>query len=341
MASDAPRVTLAELAEKAGVSLATASKVLNGRKDVSPATRQRVEALLEEHGYRRRASGPSNSRLLEVLFHELESAWAMEIIRGVEDIASDHGLAVVLSESGKGLDPGADWLEGVLARRPVGVVLVVSDLPATYRSALTTRSIPFVLVDPAGDPAPDVPAVGSANWAGGLAAVRHLIELGHKRIAAISGPANMMCSLARIDGYRSAMNAAGLPIRDEWIRFGDFHLAGGARHAEDLLSMPDPPTAIFAGSDLQALGVFEVARSRGLRVPEDLSVVGYDDIQLANWVSPRLTTIHQPLKEMGREAARLAIRLGSGPINPTPRMDLATHLVVRDSTSPPRASGPQ
>src|SRR5690606_36916981 len=110
MASDAPRVTLAELAEKAGVSLATASKVLNGRKDVAPATRQRVESLLEEHGYRRRPTGQSNSRLLELLFHELESAWAMELIRGVEDIASEHGLAVVLSESGKGLDPGADWL---------------------------------------------------------------------------------------------------------------------------------------------------------------------------------------------------------------------------------------
>jgi len=212
---------------------------------------------------------------------------------------------------------------------------VFSDLPESMRAALRTRSIPFVIVDPAGDPSPEVPAVGSANWAGGLAAVRHLIDLGHKRIAAITGPEDMMCSLARIDGYRSAMNAAGLPVKEEWIRFGDFHRSGGARHAADLLALPEPPTAIFAGSDLQALGVLETARSLGLRVPDDLSLVGYDDIPLANWVSPRLTTVHQPLRQMGSEATRLAIRLAEGPIvGGTPRMDLATSLVVRESTAP-------
>lgn len=332
--TDRPRVKLAELAALAGVSLATASKVLNGRPDVAPATRARVEGLLEEHGYRRRAANHSSSRLLELVFHELDSAWSMELIRGVEDVAAEAGLSVVLTETGHKHDPGRAWLDGVIGRHPVGVVLVVSDLPQTMQATLAARSIPFVIVDPAGDPSPDVPAVGSANWSGGLAAVRHLIELGHKRIAAISGPEDMMCSLARIDGYRSAMNAAGLPIRDEWIRFGDFHINGGARHGAELLALHERPTAIFAGSDLQALGVLEAARSAGLRVPEDLSLVGYDDIPLANWVSPRLTTVHQPLREMGRSAARLALRLKDGPIHPTPRMDLATHLVVRDSTAP-------
>jgi LacI family xylobiose transport system transcriptional regulator len=331
-----PRVTLADLASEAGVSLATASKVLNGRPDVAAATRERVEALLERNGYRRRIATATRSRLIELVFHELESAWSMELIRGVEDVASDHGMSVVLTESGTRHAPGPEWLEGVLSRRPVGVVLVFSDLPEQFRAVLAARSIPFVIVDPAGDPSPDVPAVGSANWAGGLAAVRHLIELGHRRIAAITGPEDMMCSLARIDGYRSAMNAAGLPIRDEWIRFGDFHLTGGALHAAELLALDEPPTAIFAGSDLQALGVLETARSLGLRIPDDLSVVGYDDIPLANWVSPRLTTVHQPLKEMGREAARLAIKLSEGPLASTPRMDLSTSLVVRESTAPPR-----
>lgn len=328
-----PRVTLAALAAEAGVSLATASKVLNGRPDVAASTRRRVEELLERNGYRRRTTTAARSRLIELVFHELESAWSMELIRGVESAASENGMSVVLTESGTRHAPGPEWLEGVLSRRPVGVVLVFSDLPERFRSALAARSIPFVIVDPAGDPSPDVPAVGSANWAGGLAAVRHLIELGHRRIAAITGPEDMMCSLARIDGYRSAMNAAGLPIREEWIRFGDFHLTGGARHAADLLALEEPPTAIFAGSDLQALGVLETARTLGLRVPDDLSVVGYDDIPLASWVSPRLTTVHQPLMEMGREAARLVIRLSEGPLASTPRMDLATSLVVRDSTA--------
>ena len=130
----------------------------------------------------------------------------------------------------------------MLRRRPVGVVLVFSDLPTEYRAMLRSRAIPFVIIDPAGDPSPDVPSVGSANWSGGLMATRHLIELGHTRIAAITGPDDMMCSHARIDGFRSAMNSAGLadPIRD-WIRFGDFHIDGGHEHGRELLARGRPP----------------------------------------------------------------------------------------------------
>jgi LacI family xylobiose transport system transcriptional regulator len=214
---------------------------------------------------------------------------------------------------------------------------VFSELAPEYRERLRSRAIPFVIVDPAGDPSPDAPSVGSANWSGGLAATRHLIELGHRRIAAITGPEDMMCSLARVDGYRSAMNSAGLPIDEAWIRFGDFHVEGGRDRARELLALPDAPTAIFAGSDLQALGVLDAVREAGLRVPDDVSIVGYDDIPLARWVSPRLTTVHQPLRRMGEEAARLAIRLADEPVETTPRMDLATSLVVRDSTAPPPA----
>ena len=336
MAEREPRVTLAELASEAGVSIATASKVLNGRSDVAAATRARVEALLDRHGYRRRTTGRPTARLVELVFHELQSAWSIEIIRGVEEAAAAHGVSVVLTESGTRHAPADDWLEGVIQRRPIGVVLVFSELPDPMRSALAARRIPFVIIDPAGDPPVGVPSVSSANWSGGLSATRHLIGLGHERIATITGPEDMMCSLARVDGYRSAMNAAGLPIRDEWIRFGDFHLEGGARHAAELLDLPEPPTAIFAGSDLQALGVYDVARTRGIRIPDELSVVGFDDIPLAEWVSPRMTTVLQPLEEMAREAAKLVIRLADGPISPTPRVELATRLVVRESTAPPR-----
>lgn len=328
------RVTLAQVADEAGVSLSTISKVLNGRPDVSAATRGRVEALLAEHGYLRRKSNLSSTGLIELVFHELEAAWSMEIIRGVEDVASAHGLSVVLTESGSRHAPGNDWVEGVLRRRPAGVVLVFSDLPAEYREALRARAIPFVIIDPAGDPSPEVPSVGSANWSGGLMATRHLIELGHTRIAAITGPDDMMCSHARIDGYRSAMNSAGLAIDPDWVRFGDFHTSGGYEHGRALLTGPDAPTAIFAGSDLQALGVLEAVRELGLRVPDDLSLVGYDDIPLAKWVSPRLTTVRQPLRRMAEEATRLVIRMGEAPLESVPRMDLATNLVVRESTAP-------
>ena len=332
----AKQATLAQIAQEAGVSLATISKVLNGRSDVAASTRERVEQLLAAHQYRRRSSGKNRSHLIELVFHELHSGWSMEIIRGVQQAAKENGLGVVLTESGTRHAPGAQWLAEVLQRRPDGVVLVFSEVPPAMRETLAARSIPFVVIDPAGDPDPEIPAVGSANWSGGLAAVRHLVAAGHERIAVISGPKDMMCSHARVDGYRSAMAAAGLPVRQEWVAFGDFHISGGAEHGVRLLDLPEPPTAIFAGSDLQALGVYDVARDRGLHIPEDLSVVGYDDIPLARWVSPRLTTIHQPLVEMGREATLLALRLADGAAEPGPRMDLATRLVVRESTAPPR-----
>jgi LacI family xylobiose transport system transcriptional regulator len=334
---ESPRATLSGVAEEAGVSLSTISKVLNGRSDVSSATRARVETLLAQHGYLRRNAGQTRARLLELVFHELESAWSMEIIRGVEDVAAEHGMSVVLTESGSRHAPGPEWIESVMRRRPVGVVLVFSDLPPEYRERLRARAIPFVIIDPAGDPSPDVPSVGSANWSGGLLATRHLIELGHTKIAAISGPEDMMCSHARLDGFRSAMTAAGLSIRPDWVRYGNFHIEGGSVHGRELLAPDERPTAIFAGSDLQALGVLDAARGLGLRVPEDFSVVGYDDIPLAKWVSPRLTTVHQPLKQMAQEASRLVIRMSQAPLDSVPRMDLATSLVVRESTAPPPA----
>lgn len=330
--TDTTRVTLAEIAAEAGVSLATMSKVLNGRTDVAASTRARLEEHLSRHGYTRR-NASQRTEFVELVFHELEASWSMEVVGGVEEVAHAAGLSVVLTVSGDRHSPSPDWIDGVLRRRPVGVILVFSDISGPLREKLRSRGIPFVIVDPAGDPSPDVPSVGSANWSGGLMATRHLIELGHRRIAAISGPADMMCSLARVDGYRSAMNAAGLPIDPAWIRFGDFHPDGGQAHGRELLALPDPPTAIFAGSDLQALGVIAAGSAAGLRVPDDLSVVGYDDIALSRWMSPQLTTVHQPLRRMGEEATRLALRLADGASVDTLRMDLATHLVVRGSTA--------
>lgn len=325
-------VRLAQVAEEAGVSLSTISKVLNGRSDVSSDTRLRIEALLEHSGYQKKRRARANAPLIELVFPELDAVWSMEIIRGTESAARELGMSIVLSESGTRHAPGAEWIDGVLRRQPTGVVLVFSDLPEDQRRRLQSRSIPFAIIDPAGDPSPGVPSVGSANWSGGLIATRHLVELGHRRIAAITGPADMMCSLARLDGYRSALGSAALPLDDSLVRFGDFHVDGGRENALALLALPEPPTAVFAGSDLQALGVFEAARTLNLRVPEDISVVGYDDIPLAQWASPALTTVHQPLYDMGREACRIVVALSRNEIEDVPRMDLATSLVVRDST---------
>ncbi|MFD4584588.1 LacI family DNA-binding transcriptional regulator [Streptomyces sp. NPDC087659] len=328
------RITLAQVAEKAGVSISTVSKVLNGRQDVAAPTRVKVERLLETHAYRRTARSSREAPLIEIVFHELDSIWAMELIRGVENVAKAHQASVVLTESGTRHSPAPDWVEGVLQRRPIGVVLVFSALPQEVKQQLRARSIPFVIIDPAGDPDPDVPSVGSANWNGGLAATRHLIELGHRRIGIITGPEDMLCSLARLDGYRSAMSMAGLEAGPGLVRYGDFHVEGGFDRAMEMLRLPEPPTAIFAGSDLQALGVLEAARVNGLRVPHDLSVVGYDDVPVARWSSPALTTVHQPLRQMAEEAAQMLLRLRTEEPSAT-RLELATSLVVRNSTAAP------
>lgn len=330
------RVTLAQIASEAGVSIATLSKVLNGRTDVAPATRARLEDQLHRHGYTKRGR-PARNPTLELVLHELEATWSMEIVAGVEETARRAGLSVILTVSGDRHSPADNWVEGVLRRRPTGVVLVFSDPPARDRETLISRGIPFVIVDPTGDPAALVPSIGSSNWSGGLMATRHLIDLGHRRIAAITGPDDMLCSRARLDGYRAAMNAAALPIDPAWIRSGDFHPTSGGVEARALLALPEPPTAIFAGSDLQAAGVLAAANEAGVPVPRALSVVGYDDIALARWLNPPLTTVHQPLRRMGEEATRLVLRLADGETVDTLRTELSTHLVARGSTAPPAA----
>jgi LacI family xylobiose transport system transcriptional regulator len=270
------------------------------------------------------------------VFDRVDSSWSLELLKGVEKAARENSLSVIVSESGDRTSQAPNWLEGVLHRRPVGVILVFSDLRREDKQQLRARNIPFVIVDPAGNPAPDVPSIGSGNWSGGFEATTHLIELGHRRIAMITGSDNLMCSRARVAGYRSALEAAHLEVDEALIAPGDFGRDSGIAATEHLLSLSDPPTAIFAGNDMQAFGAYEAAAARGLQVPQDLSVVGYDDIDAASWVTPRLTTVRQPLAEMAEEATRLVIRLRSEPDSGTARLDLATGLVLRESTEPPK-----
>jgi DNA-binding LacI/PurR family transcriptional regulator len=322
------RVTIAEIAQAAGVSVPTVSKVVNGRADVAPATRARVEELLQQRGYRRRVSR-LRSGVLDVVFNELDSPWAMEIIRGVESAARAEDLAVVVSALAGPGAIGRSWVDDLAARHSAGVIIVFSELSRAQVERLRARSIPFVVVDPVGETAEDVPWVGATNWSGGLAATRHLVELGHRRIGMIGGPRGILCSRARIDGYRAALDEAGVAVDPALVEHGDFHVEGGYEAGRRLLERPDRPTAIFAGSDLQAFGLYEAARVLGLRVPDQLSVVGFDDLPMARWAWPPLTTMRQPLFEMAARATRLV--LGDGPDT---RVELSTSLVVRESTGP-------
>ncbi len=330
-------MTIAEIAKEIGLSVATVSKVLNGRPDVAAETRSRVQELIVRHGYRRRSSPSSETStpVIDVVFETFDSPWAVEIVRGAVAAAQGDGLTVALTSLEEG-DERRIWFDHITSRGTRGVILLLSQLTETQRSELHSRRLPFVVIDPRGEPGPHVSYVGATNWAGGLAATRHLVDLGHKKIAVIGGPVDLLCSRARIDGYRAALETAGIFLADSLVVRGDFTVVGGYEGARALLARPDRPTAIFAGSDLQALGVFKAAHEAGLKVPEDLSVVGFDDLPIARWSSPALTTVRQPLAEMAAVAVRILLEVGEGGDPTDRRVELATDLVVRESTAPPR-----
>lgn len=326
-------VTISYIAETAGVSIPTVSKVINGRSGVAADTRARVEALIKESGYQKSIS-PSRSNMMDLVFDELESMWGVEIIRGVQRAARKHRVGVVLSEFGPQGNAIRYWIDDALDRRPTCVV-TVAQLSQEQRDQLRARGIPFVVFDPTSELPDDVPFVGATNWSGGRAATRHLTELGHRRIAMICGPDDVLCCRARFDGYRSAMDAAKLPV----VASVPTELTQEAGHAaaRELLGRPDRPTAIFASNDLQALGVYQAAREAGLRIPTDLSVVGFDDLPVTALADPPLTTVRQPLVEMAAAATEMALALGRGEQPAQTGLELATTLTVRNSTAPPLA----
>jgi DNA-binding LacI/PurR family transcriptional regulator len=327
------RVTLADIAMAAGVSVATVSKVRNGRSDVADGTRSRVEAVLADHNYRRKPAG--RSRLIDLAFVDL-SPWSVEIIRGAEEAAAAEGCRIAVSVVA-GPAATEKWLARLSTGQIDGVILVLTELAPVYREQLAAMFLPVVIVDPVGQPDPRIPSIGATNWAGGLMATEHLIEIGHRRIGTITGRPALLCSQARLDGYRSALARAGIPADPSLIYSGDFLFEGALAAAKDMLALPDPPTAIFAGSDIQALGVYEAARLRKLRIPDDLSVVGFDDLPMSAWVSPPLTTIVQPLAGMAGMATRTILDALGGRLDPSSnRVELTTSLVVRASTKPPR-----
>jgi DNA-binding LacI/PurR family transcriptional regulator len=325
-------VTIASIAESAGVSIPTVSKVLNGRSGVSPDTRARIEELINRYGYRKPAAGRNN--LVELVFRELESMWAVEIIRGVERVARRHRLGVLVSEFGLHDTTAPAW-DDTVSRRP-NCVLSVAQLSEAGRDQLRAQGIPFVVFDPTIELPSDVPFVGATNWSGGRAATRHLVELGHRRIAMVAGPDRILCCRARLDGYRAAMEAVGQPVDPAFVVRAHLTREGGRAAAAGLLDRRDRPTAIFAANDLQALGVYQAAREAGLRIPEDLSVVGFDDLPVVAWVDPPLTTVHQPLTEMAVAATELALALGRGEAAPQIGLEIGTTLTVRASTAPPK-----
>lgn len=324
-----PRLT--DIAQRAGVSIATVSKVMNGRPDVSDATRERVESLLEEVGYSKPLKAQKTNKNIEIVFQKLDSIWGMELLQGACGVAKKHNCSVTIAESGNRRSPDSAWVNGVLERRPIGVILVFSDLSKKERKLLSSRQIPYVTLDPYGNPSTTTASVRADNWTGGLTATRFLLKQGHKRIGIINGPKEMMCSKARYDGYRAALDESGIKLDPELVRYGDYTVDSGRHQALSLLSGKSRPTAIFAGSDLQAMGLYETARRLHLRIPEDISVIGFDDIQASAFLGPALTTVRQPMAEMAAQAASMLYTMREGG-KVSHEVVFPTRLVVRSST---------
>ena len=328
-------VTIAQVAAESGLSTATVSKVLNGKPDVSPSTRVLVEDVLLKSGYRKRGNGEPPP-LIDIVFNDFDSPWATEIIRGAAAAAQAAGLTVAFTALSEG-DERRVWFDHITSRGTRGIILLLSQLTERQKGELVARGLPFVVIDPTAEPGPEVSSVGATNWSGGLVATKHLIDLGHRRIGIITGPPELLCSRARFDGYRAALERADLSVDEALVRSGDFRVKAGYEQAKILFKERPRPTAIFACNDLHGLGVLRAACEAGLRVPEELSVVGFDDIPLSEWSTPSLTTVRQPLTEMAAVAVQTLLECADGGGSLTRRVELATDLVIRESTAPPRA----
>lgn len=331
------RPTLGDIAHAASVSIATVSKVLNGRPGVGAETRERVEQMLAASGYARRVDTPDRVGVVELVVTDLNTDWCIEILRGASEELREAGLALTLSALSDDMLPEQNWLGGALARRPVAVIMQFATPSAPERQRLRNRNIPLVVLDPIAHPPADVSTVAATNWAGGVAATEHLLLLGHEKIAVITGP-DGAAAAARFAGYQSAMLRAGVRVRHLSGVTGDFTREVGARDAHALLSAPDRPTAIVCANDLQALGAIDAAAALGLSVPRDVSVVGFDDVVAARHARPPLTTVRQPLRDMARTAVRIALDQRDH-TESSQRVELATTLMPRLSTAPPRENG--
>jgi DNA-binding LacI/PurR family transcriptional regulator len=326
-------LTAVEVAELAGVSVATVSKVLNGRSGVGAETRQLIEGVINEHGHRRHRR-PAAAPLIEIVLPYLMGVYPMEIISAVERAVRPHEMGVVVSGLEGADHPDSAWMKRMMRRRPAGILTVFCTPTPEQREQLRAREIPLVVVDPIVEPA-GVPSVATGNWSGGLEVARHLLEFGHRRIGVITGPEGALASRARLDGFRAGLDEAGIPWEPALVRPGRFRVDDGAVCAQELLALSEPPTAIFVFSDAMSAGVYRAAHELGIRIPDQLSVVGYDDTAPASWLHPALTTVRQPLAEMAQDATAMILALARGDTPAHTRVLLATELIVRASTGPP------
>jgi len=329
-------ITIADIAEIAQVSKMSVSRVINGQPGVSAKTRQRILEVIEQTGYVPN-SGPNarpvGSKLVAILIPDITTTYMGEILRGVSGAAErlNYGLMLYTQGAVSNLQRTSYYLSILGSSQVDGVLLVVPHDYEVIVSDLKQHDLPYVIIDHHSDTG-DEPSVAATNRKGVVDATRHLLALGHRRIGFITGRMDIACSHDRLQGYRDGLAEVRLPFDSELVREGDFLQLSGFRHTQDLLQLADPPSAIIASNDIMAFGAMDAIKARGLTIGDDISIVGFDDIDMASHTYPPLTTVRQPMAAMGETALDMLVTLLQGRTVLTPRRELPTELIIREST---------
>jgi LacI family transcriptional regulator len=331
-------VTIKDVARASGVSYATVSRVLTGFEHVKDTTRQRVMEAVERSGYvanlHARSLVGGRSQIIGLLVPNLDNGYVGTIMQGVDKALARANYDLLLYTSHRHPGKESFYVSAISNGLTDGLLLVAPLVPTTYLAALRDQDFPYVLIDQA-DVTESSNVVEATNWQGAYDATRYLIDLGHTRIAFIKGSPAVRSAEDRLAGYKAALADYGISVMQELIIEGDFQQQTGYESAKRLLQNLQPvPTAIFASNDLTAFGAMDAARKHGLRIPEDISIIGFDDIPQATFVYPKLTTVRQPLEQMGQIAAKLLLERIKDQSKTPQRIALATQLVVRDSCGP-------
>jgi LacI family transcriptional regulator len=334
------RATIRDIADLAGVSIATVSRVLNDRPDVAQETRETVLQVVREHGFstNRGARGLSSGRtgMIGLTLPLVADAYFGPMLSGAAEALYESDMRIVLAPTLHKHDREVSLVERLMRGTTDGAILMLPEESEDELLTVQRQGFPFVIVDPREPPPDGIACVAAMHAAGAKQAAEHLLELGHRRIGVISGTPGWYATEERLAGFRAALSAAGILLDPELVMHSDWRTPMGATAAHRLLDLAEPPTAIFGFNDNVAIGALHAAEARGLSVPGDLSVVGFDDTFQAMIVTPRLTTVSQPLAELGRMGVSLLIRLLEGQRVDALRVELATRLVIRESTAPPR-----
>ena len=330
--------TIREVAESAGVSYATVSHVINNTRVVTQETRERVLAAMTALNYHPNALARSlrqgKTNTIGLVLPDSANPFFAEISRGIEDVAFKKGYSVFFCNTELDTERELFYVDVLSKKQVDGIIFVAAGDQADSLDFLLRQNMPVVMID-RDLPNVQVDAVLTDHQLGGFLATQHLIELGHTRIACIAGPSSITPSAERITGYRKALEEAGLPYEESLILRGDYHAQSGMDSTHSILKMTLRPTAIFALNDLMALGALGAAAEAGYSVPKDLAVVGYDNLELARFTNPPLTTIAQPKKEIGLQAVNLLVDRISRKNQPPSRLVLAPELIIRRSTRGP------